>query len=60
MDQSKDELETEIEELWLLMMKLSMWRKLIVAGSVINQNMNLIDKERKMKQNTIDMHQQQR
>jgi oligoendopeptidase F len=60
MDQSKDVLETEIEELWQLMMKQSIWRKMIAAGSMINQNLNLIDKERKMKQKTTDIQQQQR
>ena len=60
MYQSQDVLEMEIEELWQLMMKQSMWRKLIVVGSMINQNLNLIDKDRNMKQNTADIRQQQR
>ena len=49
MYQSKDVLEMEIQELWQLMMKQSRWRRLIVER-VINKNLKLIDKERKMKQ----------
>ena len=60
MYQPKDVLEREIEELWQLMIKQSMWRKLIAARRMINQNLNLIDKERKMKQKTVDIQQQQR
>lgn len=60
MDHSKDELETEIKELWQLMMKQFMWRKLMAKGRMINQNLNLIDKERKMKQNIADIQQHQR
>ena len=53
-------LEIEIEELWQLMMKQSRMRRLIVAGSVTNQNLKLIDKEWKMKQKIDDIQQQQR
>lgn len=48
MDQSKDVLETEIEEMWQLMMKQTKWRKMVTAGSMINQSLNLIDKKKKM------------
>jgi len=58
MYQSKDVMEMEIEELWQLMMKQSKMRKMIAARSMINQNLNLIDKERKMKQKTTDIQQQ--
>lgn len=60
MDQPKDMLEMEIEELWKLMMKQSMWRKMIVAGRMTNQNLNLIDKEKQMKQKTAEIQQQKR
>ena len=36
MDQSKDVLETEIEEMWELIMKESKWRKMVAAASKIN------------------------
>jgi len=49
----------EIEELWQLMMKQSRMREM-TEGRMINQNLNLIDKERKMKQKTTDVQQQQR
>ena len=55
MDQPKDILKIEIEELWQLMMKQSIWRKMIAAGRMINKNLDLIDKERKMKQKTADI-----
>ena len=58
MDEPKDVLEMEIEELWQLMMKQSRMREM-TAGRMINQNFSLIDKERKMKQKTSDIHQQQ-
>lgn len=58
MDQPKDILEMEIEELWKLMMKQSRLRKM-TAGSVINQNLNMIDKERKMNQKTTAIQQQE-
>ena len=48
MDQPKDVLEMEIEELWQFMMKQSRMREM-TTGRMINQNLNLIDKERKMK-----------
>jgi len=48
MDQPKDVLEMEIEELWQLMMKRAIGRKMVAAGRMINQSMNLIDKERKI------------
>lgn len=54
MYQSEDVLEIEIEELWLLMMKESRLREM-TAGRMINQNLNLIDKERKMKQKTTEI-----
>lgn len=60
MYQPKDMFEIEIEELWQLMMKQSIWRRLIATGRVISQNLNLIDKERKMKQKIADIQQQQR
>lgn len=60
MDQPKDTLEMEIEELWQLMMKQSIWRRLTTAGRMINQNLKLIDKERKMTHKTGDIQQQQR
>lgn len=60
MDQPKDVLEMEIEKLWQLMMKQSIWRRLIATERMINQNLNLIDKERKIKQKTVDIQQQQR
>ena len=53
-------LEIEIEELWKLMMKHSIWRRLKTIRRIINQNLKLIDKERKMKQNTANIQQQQR
>ena len=56
MYQNKDVLEINIEELWLLMMKQSRWRKIVAEGSKINQNLNLIDKKKK----TSDIQQQQR
>jgi len=56
MDQPKDMLAIEIEEMWELMMKQSKWRKMVVAASKINQILNLIDKKKK----TIDIQQQQR
>lgn len=59
MDQPKDVLEMEIEELWKLMMKQSRMREM-KTGRMFNQNLNLIDKERKMKQKTADIQQQQR
>ena len=52
----KDMLEMEIEELWQLM-KHSIWKRLIAAGRMINQNLKLIDKERKMKQKIADIQQ---
>lgn len=48
-DQSKEVLKMEIDELWQLMTKKFVWRILIVSGRMINQSMNLIDKEGKMK-----------
>jgi len=60
MDQPKDVLEMEIEELWQLMMKWAIGRKMIAAGRMINQSMNLIDKERKIEQKIADIQQQQR
>ena len=60
MYQPKGMLEMDIEELWQLMMKQSIWRKLTVVGGMMNQNLKLIDKERKMKQKTDDIQQQQR
>jgi len=57
MDQPKDVLEMEIEKLWQLMMKQSIWRRLIATERMINQNLNLIDKERKIKQKTVDIQQ---
>lgn len=59
MDQSKDVLETEIEELWKFMMKQSMMREMAVRR-MINHNLNLIEKKRKMKQKTSNIQQQQR
>jgi len=52
MNQSKKVLEIEIEEMWELMMKQSKWRKMVVAASKINQNLNLIDNKKKMEQKT--------
>jgi len=49
MDESKDVLEAESEELWQLVMEQFVWRKLIVAERMMSENLNLIDKERKMK-----------
>lgn len=60
MDQSKDELEIKIEELWKLMVKQSRWRKMIATGRMINHSMNLIDKKKKMEQKTTNIQQQQR
>lgn len=59
MYQPKDVLEIEIEELWQVMMKQSRWRRLTTIGRMINQNLNLIDKERKMKQKTKNIQEQQ-
>jgi len=39
----------EIEELWKLIMKQAIGRRMVAAGNMINHNLNLIDKERKMK-----------
>ena len=50
----------DIEELWQLMMKQGIGRKMIAAGRMINQNLNQNDKERKMKQKTAEIQQQQR
>jgi len=52
MDQPKDMLDIEIEEIWQQMMKQSKWRKMVAAASKINQNLNLIDKKKKMEQKT--------
>lgn len=55
MDQLMDMLEMEIEALWQLMMKQSIWRRLTATGRMINQNLKLIEKERKMKHKTTDI-----
>jgi len=60
MDQSKDVLEKESEELCQLMMKQAIEKKLMTGGRMINQNLNLIDKEMKMEQNTGELQHQQR
>ena len=36
MDQSKDVLETKIEEMWPLMMNQSKWKKMVAMGRKIN------------------------
>jgi len=59
MDQTKNILDTDIEEIWQLMMKQSIWRKMIATRSMINQNLDLIEKERKMKHKIADIQQQQ-
>ena len=59
MEQSKDVIEMDIEELLQLMMKQSIWRRM-KTGMMINQNLNLIDRMRKPKQKTVDIQQQQR
>jgi len=59
MDQSKEVLEKEIEEMWQLMIRQLKWRKMVAAGSKINQNLNMIDKKKKMEQKTAEVQQQQ-
>jgi len=59
MDLPKDVLEMEIEELWQMMMKQSRMREM-TEGRMTNQNLKLIDKERKMKHKTTDIQDQQR
>jgi len=60
MDQSKNMLETKIEEMWQLMIKHSIWRKMVASIRKINQNLNLIDKKKRMEKKTTKVHQQQR
>jgi len=52
MNQSKNVLDTEIEGMWEVMMKQSKWRKMVAEKRKINQNLNLIDKKKKMEQMT--------
>lgn len=49
---SSSKLDIEIEEVWQLMMQQSKWRKIEIAASKINQNLNLIDKKKKMEERT--------
>lgn len=48
MNQPKDMLDIEIEEMWQLMMQQFKWRKIVASASKINQKLNLIDKKKKM------------
>lgn len=57
---SNSKLDIEIEEIWQLMMQQSNWRKIEIAASKINQNLNLIDRKKKMEERTIGMQRQQR
>ena len=59
-DHPKNMLETEIEEMWQLMMKQFKWRKIIAAGNMINQSLNLINEEKKMEQKIAEVQQQQK
>jgi len=59
MNQSKDVLETEIEEMWELMMKQFKWKKMVAEGNKINQSLNLTNKMKKMEQKTAKVQQQQ-
>ncbi len=47
MDQPKDMLDIEIEEIWQLMMKQTKWRKMVIAANKINPKLNLIDRKKK-------------
>jgi len=58
MDQSKDVLEIGIGEVWQLMMKQFKWRKMVVARSMINQSLNLIEKKKKMEKKIAKVQQQ--
>lgn len=57
---NSSKLDIEIEEVWQLMMQQSKWRKIEIAASKINQNLNLIDKKKKMEERTIEIQRQQR
>lgn len=46
--------------MWQLMIKQSKWRKMVTTGSMINQNLNPIDKKKKMEKRTSKVQQQQR
>lgn len=57
---NKSKMDIEIEEIWQLMMQQSNWRKIEIAASKINQNLNLIDRKKKMEERTTEMQRQQR
>lgn len=57
---NSSKLDIEIEEIWQLMMQQSKWRKIEIAASKINQNLNLIDRKKKMEERTTEMQRQQR
>lgn len=57
---NNSKLDIEIEEIWQLMMQQSKWRKIEIAASKINQNLNLIDRKKKMEERTTEMQRQQR
>lgn len=57
---NSSKLDIEIEEIWQLMMQQSKWRKIEIAASKINQNLNLIDRKKKMEERTTKMQRQQR
>ena len=56
---SSSKLDIEIEEIWQLMMQQSKWRKIKIAASKSNQNLNLIDRKKKMKERTTEIQRQQ-
>ena len=60
MDQPKDMLDIQIEEIWQQMMKKFKWRKMVTAVSKIHQKLNLIDRKKKLEQKTAKVQQQQK
>ena len=59
-ENSSSKLDIEIEEIWQLMMQQSKWRKIEIAASMIDQNLNLIVRKKKMEERTTEMQRQQR
>ena len=57
---NNNKLDIEIEEIWKLMMQQSKWRKIEIAASKFNQNLNLIGRKKKMEERTTEMQRQQR